>query len=68
MTFVTAGLAIAGLLAVSIPILIHLLARQRRKPVEWAAMRFLIEAFRKHRRRLQLEQIILLAVRCLIGP
>ena len=66
MTFVTAGLAIAGLLAVSIPILIHLLARQRRKPVEWAAMRFLIEAFRKHRRRLQLEQIILLAVRCLI--
>jgi len=66
MTFVTAGLAIAGLCAVAIPILIHLLARQRRKPIEWAAMRFLIEAFKKHRRRLQLEQLILLAVRCLI--
>lgn len=40
--------------------------RQRRKPIEFAAMRFLIEAFRKHKRRLQLEQMILLAVRCLI--
>src|SRR5262245_55696741 len=66
MTFVTAGLAIAGLCAVAIPILIHLLARQRRKPIEWAAMRFLIEAFRRHKRRLQLEQLVLLAVRCLI--
>jgi hypothetical protein len=66
MTFVTAGLAIAGLCAVAVPILIHLLARQRRKPIEWAAMRFLIEAFKKHRRRLQLEQLVLLTVRCLI--
>lgn len=66
MTLVTSGLAVAGLCAVAIPILIHLLARQRRKPVEWAAMRFLLEAFRKHKRRLQLEQLILLAVRCLI--
>lgn len=66
MTFVTSGLAIAGALAIGIPILIHLLARQRRKPIEWAAMRFLIEAFRKHKRRLQLEQLLLLVVRCLI--
>jgi len=66
MTFVTGGLAIAGLAAVAIPILIHLLSRRRRKPVEWAAMRFLLEAFRKHRRRLRLEQLLLLVVRCLI--
>ncbi|MHC4992663.1 MAG: BatA domain-containing protein [Planctomycetota bacterium] len=66
MTFVTAGLALAGLLAMAIPILIHLLWRQRRRPVQWAAMRFLLEAFRKHRRRLQLEQLILLALRCLL--
>jgi len=66
MTFVTSGMAIAGVLAVAIPIIIHLLARQRRKPIEWAAMRFLIEAFRKHKRRLQVEQLLLLAVRCLI--
>jgi len=66
MTFITAGLAVAGAIGMLIPIIIHLLSRQRRKPVEWAAMRFLIEAFRKHKRRLQLEQWLLLAVRCLI--
>ncbi len=66
MTFVTAGLAIAGLVSISIPILIHLLSRQRRRPIEWAAMRFLLEAFKKHRRRLQIEQLLLLLVRCLI--
>lgn len=66
MTFVTAPLAIAGLLGVAIPILIFLLWRQRRHPIEWGAMRFLLEAYRKHRRRLRIEQLILLAVRCLI--
>lgn len=66
MTFVTTGFLIAGLLAVAVPILIHLLSRQRKKPIEWAAMRFLLEAFRKQKRRLQIEQLILLALRCLI--
>ncbi len=66
MTFVTTGLAIAGLAAMAVPILIHLLSRQRRRPIRWAAMRFLMEALRKHRRRLQLQQLLLLAVRCLI--
>ncbi len=66
MTFVTAGLAMAGAVSIAVPILIHLLSRRRRRPIKWAAMRFLMEALRKHRRRLQLEQILLLAVRCLI--
>lgn len=66
MTFVTAGLAIAGALAIAIPIIIHLLWRQRRHPIEWAAMRFLIEALKKQKRRLQLEQLLLLLTRCLI--
>ncbi len=66
MTFVTTSLAIAGLAAISVPILIHLLSRQRRRPIEWAAMQFLVEAFRKKRRRLRVQQILLLAVRCLI--
>ena len=66
MTLLTPALAIAGLCAVAIPILIHLLMRQRRRPIEFAAMRFLFEAFRKHKRRLQIEQMLLLAVRCLI--
>jgi hypothetical protein len=66
MTFVTTGLLIAGAVSIIVPVLIHLLSRQRRRPIEWAAMRFLLEALRKHRRRLQLEQAVLLLVRCLI--
>lgn len=66
MTFLHAGLAAAGLACVAIPIIIHLLFRRRRKPIQWAAMRFLIEAMRKQRRRLQLEQLLLLLARCLV--
>ncbi|MCL4199285.1 MAG: BatA domain-containing protein [Phycisphaerales bacterium] len=66
MNFVHAGLAIAGLAAVAIPIIIHLLFRQRRRPIEWGAMRFLLEAYRHSRHRMRLEQWLLLAVRCLI--
>ena len=66
MTLTHGALALAGCLAIAIPILIHLLWRQRRKPIEWAAMRFLLEAYRRHRRRLRAEQLLLLLVRCLI--
>lgn len=52
-----------GIAAVSIPILLHLLKRKRR-PIEWAAMRFLEQAFRKRRRILTIEQLILLVLRC----
>ena len=55
-----------GLAAIAAPILIHILMRRRRKPVPWAAMRFLLEAYRKQRRRMQLEQILLLALRCML--
>jgi hypothetical protein len=63
MTFVTTSLAIAGVIAAAIPILIHILLRRRRKPIQWAAMSLLIEATRRHRRKARLEQIILLTVR-----
>ncbi len=66
MSFITPALFIAGAIAVAVPILIHLLSRQRRRPIEFGAMRFLFEAFRKHKRRLRLEQLLLLLVRCLI--
>lgn len=54
----------AGLACIAIPIVIHLLMRRRRKPVMWGAMRFLMEAYRKHKNRLRLEQILLLTTRC----
>lgn len=66
MIFLNPILLAAGAACVALPILIHLLARRRRKPVLWGAMRFLMEAYRKQRRRLQLEQLLLLAARCLI--
>ncbi len=66
MTFAHVGLLAAGLAGVAIPIIIHLLFRQRRRPVPWAAMRFLLEAFRKQRRKLRVQQWLLLLVRCLV--
>lgn len=66
MTFLHASLAAAGFACVAIPIIIHFLFRNRRRPIQWAAMRFLLEALRKQRRRLRLEQLILLATRCLL--
>ncbi|MCK5113534.1 MAG: BatA and WFA domain-containing protein [Phycisphaerae bacterium] len=55
-----------GLGAVSIPIIIYILNRRRFKMIDWAAMRFLLDALRKNRRRLRLEELILLLIRCLI--
>lgn len=66
MTFLHPILLASGLAAVAIPILIHLLLRRRRRPVRWAAMRFLIEAHRNRRRRRRIEQILLLIARCLL--
>lgn len=64
--FASPGLAIAGAALVAIPIAIHLLWRMHRQPQPWAAMRFLAEAYRRHRSRMRLEQFLLLLVRCLI--
>ncbi len=66
MSFLHPGLLVAGLVAVLLPILIHLLTRRRRKTVRWGAMRFLMEAYRRQKRRLRLEQFLLLAMRCLL--
>ena len=65
MGFVTTGLALAGVLAMVLPIIIHLLFRNRRKTHEWAAMRLLFEAIRRQRRRSRIESLLLLALRCL---
>ena len=54
-----------GAAAIASPILIHLLNKRRFKIVEWAAMDFLFQADKKNRRRVQLENFILLALRCL---
>lgn len=55
----------AGALGVASPILIHFLSRRRFRRVRWAAMEFLLDALKKNRRRVRMEQLILLALRCL---
>lgn len=55
-----------GSLLVGAPILIHLLNRRRFRIVPWAAMEFLLEADLKNRRRVRIEHILLLLLRCLL--
>lgn len=66
MTFLNPTLALVGLACIAIPIAIHLLMRRRRRPVPWGAMKFLMQAYAQQRRRLRLEQFLLLATRCLL--
>lgn len=65
LALVNPGFAAAGLALVALPVLIHILNRRRYRTQQWAAMKFLLEAMRRNRRRLQFEQWILLAIRCL---
>ena len=57
---------LGGVAALAIPILIHLFHKSRFKVVKWGAMHLLEAVIRKNQRRVQLEQWILLAIRCAI--
>jgi hypothetical protein len=65
-SFIAPALAVAGGVAVAVPVVIHLLSRSRRKRAVWGAMRFLQLAYKKQKRRLRLERWLLLATRCLV--
>ncbi len=60
--FVNPALA-AGVLLAAVPLIIHLLNRQRHKPMPWAAMRFVLAAYKQTRRRVRLENLLLLLLR-----
>ncbi len=47
----------------SIPLIIHLLNRRRFKRITWAAMEFLLAAIQKNRRRMKLENLLVLLLR-----
>lgn len=55
-----------GVGAISAPIIIHLINRMRFRRIRWAAMEFLLKSQKRNRRRLIIEQMILLALRCLL--
>ncbi|MEZ6005917.1 MAG: BatA domain-containing protein [Planctomycetota bacterium] len=60
--FVHPALAFGALLAL-VPLIIHLLNRRRHKPLAWGAMRFVELAYKKTRRRMQMENLLLLLLR-----
>src|SRR5262245_31869721 len=64
MTFQNAAI-LAGLFAVAIPVIIHLLNRRRFDVVDWAAMQFL-HASDRRRRKILLDDWLLLAVRAVV--
>jgi hypothetical protein len=53
-----------GIASVSVPIIIHLLNKRKFERVTWAAMRFLRISVEQNQRRLRLEDILLLILRC----
>ncbi len=55
-----------GLLAVSLPIAIHILSKPRLRRIKWAATKFLLASMQKNRRRVQVEDLILLILRSLL--
>ncbi len=65
MTFLNGALAF-GAAAFAIPLIIHLLNRSRFRTIPWGAMHLLEAVVRVNTRRLRIEQLILLAVRCSI--
>ena len=59
-------LLLGGLAAAAAPIVIHIAHRRKAKHVDWGAMKFLLEMLAKSRRRLFIEEWLLLTVRVLL--
>jgi len=64
-SFLHTGFLAAGAAAAALPILIHLLLRQRARTVEIGSVRFLRSVIRQHTRRRRIRQWLLLALRVL---
>src|SRR5258705_13917852 len=62
MTFLNFAL-VFGATAFSIPLIIHLFNRSRFKVVQWGAMHLLESVLRQNRKRMKIEQLILLLIR-----
>src|SRR5437588_8832542 len=66
MSFLNFPIFVLGAIAVSVPIIIHLLNKRKFDRVVWAAMRFLRISVEKNQRRIQIEDLLLLVLRCLV--
>jgi hypothetical protein len=65
MNFIHVGFAIAGAAAMTLPIWIHLLLKQRARSVEIGSIRFLKDVIRRTRNRQRIQRWLLLAMRAL---
>ena len=66
MGFLNLNLLLWGGLATSVPLIIHLLNRRRFKIVRWAAMEFVLKAMKQNKKRIRLENLLLLLLRMLL--
>jgi len=60
------AILVAGVTALSIPLIIHLLHRSRYRVVRWGAMHLLAFRERHQKRRLEIQHLLLLLIRCAI--
>jgi hypothetical protein len=60
------GTLVLGALAALVPLFIHLFNRSRFKIIKWGATHLLESVLRKNRKQVQLEQWIILIIRCAI--
>ena len=65
MTFLSPWV-LAGLAAVGLPIIIHLLNKLHVRQTDWGAMKLLAEIVTKNQRRVRMADLILLILRCLV--
>jgi len=65
MTFIH-PLLLGGLLLAGIPVLLHLIMRQKPKRLSFPAFRFLVQRARSNQRKLQLRHLLLLLLRMLL--
>jgi hypothetical protein len=56
-------LALSG---VAVPILIHLFNRRQATPVDWAAMNFLMASITSRKKRILIEEVLLMSMRCML--
>jgi len=57
---------LAGLAVALIPVILHLLTQHRAKRLQWGAMQFLMASVARRSRKMLIEQILLLVIRCLL--
>lgn len=57
------AILVGGVAAVAVPLAVHVLHKRRITQMDWGAMRFLIDMLARSKRKIRLEELLLLAIR-----